>query len=231
MNNLLALDARNAIAAPWSMPAAVVVDLKSLLVDSVADLTRAINELLISEQLPALEEVHVRGMAGRGTRNFVRKAYLAQSVALDVASLDCRVEAMVEIFQRHLTPSTALRPGVSETMDALLDSGARLALVSDEPQEIADAIVGHLGLADSVVIVVGHSGGHPACGSLEDQTFAALDKLGIAREDAVMVGDSSVDTGAAHAVQIRSATVPFGRFVGLDAGAMAPAVVALFAER
>lgn len=232
MNNLLALEARNAISAPWTMPTAVVVDLKSLLVDSVADLTRAINELLTSEQLPPLEDVHVRGMVGRGTRRLCPQG-LPRAVGCSRCGVArcCRVDAMAEIFQRHLTTRTALRPGVGETLDLLLESGVQLALVSDELQEIADAVVEHLGLDDDISVVVGQSDGQPACAFLEHQTFAALDKLGIAQEDAVMVEDSSTDIGAAQSAQIRSVGLPFGQFVGLDAAVVAPAVAALFAER
>lgn len=231
MNNLLAIETRNAISATWPMPVAVLVDLNSLLTDSVADLSRAINELFASEKLPLIEEVHVRNIVGRGIRALVRRAYLAQGVALDVASLDCRVEAMVETYARHLTGNTALRPGARETLDYWLEKGVQLALVSDEFEDTVSTVLAHVGLRDSFAVTVCQSYRQAACGSRTDLMPAALDKLGIAPEDAVVVADSSTDAGVAQSAWIRSVRVPFGQFAGLDAVDMAPAVAALFSER
>src|ERR1700759_21544 len=97
MNSMLAIQTSDATPVPWPMPRAVLFDLDGKLIDLVPDITLSVNELLTSEQLPALEEAQVRRMVGHGIRALVRKAYHAQGMALDVASLDCRTDAMMEI--------------------------------------------------------------------------------------------------------------------------------------
>src|SRR3569833_945073 len=129
---MLAIETRNASPAPWRMPRAVLFDLDGTLIDSVPDITLSVNELLASEQLPTLDEAQVRRMVGHGIRSLVRKAYLAQGIAHDVAALDCRTNAMLEIYPRHFTGRTTLMPGVVDMTDFFVAGGARLALVTSK---------------------------------------------------------------------------------------------------
>jgi phosphoglycolate phosphatase len=224
VNSSLEIETRAASPMPWLLPRAVLFDLDGTLIDSVPDITLSANELLASEQLPALEEAQVRRMVGHGIRALVRKAYLAQGIALDAASLDCRTDAMMEIYPRNLTGRTTLMPAVRETLAFFLTGGVRLALVTNKPQAAAQTILGHFGLSDSFSVVIG-DGDHqlprkPQPGML----LAALSRLGVAAADAIMVGDSTVDIAAARAAHVRSVVVR----CGYDDGALdaADAVVA-----
>jgi len=224
MNASLAFQPRPASPLPWPMPRAVLFDLDGTLIDSVPDITLSVNELLASEQLPALEEAQVRRMVGHGIRMLVRKAYSAQGIALDVASLDSRTDAMLEIYPRHLTGRTTLMPGVPEMAAHFVGGGARLALVTNKPQSAAHTILDHFGLADSFSVVIGDADHQLARKPAPDMLLAALARLGVAPADAIMVGDSTVDISAAQAAQVRSVVVRCGYAAGsLDA---ADAVVA-----
>jgi phosphoglycolate phosphatase len=219
---MLAADA--ATAALWPMPRAVLFDLDGTLIDSVPDITLSVNELLASDQLPALEEAQVRRMVGHGIRALVRKAYHAQGVALDIPSLDSRTEAMMEIYPRHLTGRTTLMPGVREMAGFFVAGGARLALVTNKPQAAAQTILNHFGLGDRFSVVIGDADHQLARKPQPDMLLAALSRLGVAAADAIMVGDSSIDIAAARAAHMRSVVVRCGYADGaLDA---ADAVVA-----
>ena len=218
MNSLLAIDTRSASPAPWLMPRAVLFDLDGTLIDSVPDITLSVNELLASEQLPALEEAQVRRMVGHGIRSLVRKVYLAQGIALDVASLDCRTDAMLEIYPRHLTGGTTLMPGVREMAEFFVANGARLGLVTNKPQAAAQTVLDHFGLADSFSVVIGDADHKLARKPQPDMLLAALGRLGVAAVEAIMVGDSTVDIAAARAARVRSVVVRCGYANGkLDA--------------
>lgn len=218
------------------MPQAVLFDLDGTLIDSVPDITLSLNELLASEQLPALAEAQVRRMVGHGIRALVREAYDAHGMALDVVSLDCRTEAMVEIYPRHLTGRTTLMPGVHEMVAFFLAGGARLALVTNKPQAAARTILGHFGLSESFSVVIGDADHGLARKPQPDMLLAALHRLGVAPVDAIMVGDSTIDIAAAQAALMRSVVVRCGYADGaLDAAdalvADPGAIPALFTAR
>ena len=218
MNNLLAIETRAASPVPWPMPRAVLFDLDGTLIDSVPDITLSVNELLASEQLPTLDEAQVRRMVGHGIRALVRKAYLAQGIALDVASLDCRTDAMMEIYPRHLTGRTTLMPGVREMAAFFVAGGARLALVTNKPQAAAQTILGHFGLSDRFSVVIGDGDHQLARKPQPDMLLAALSRLGVTAAEAIMVGDSAIDIAAARAAHMRSVVVRCGYAAGtLDA--------------
>jgi phosphoglycolate phosphatase len=192
------------------MPQAVLFDLDGTLIDSLPDITLSVNELLASEQLPALEEAQVRRMVGHGLRVLVRRAYDAQGIALDVASLDCRIDAMMEIYPRHLTGRTRLMPGVREMVAFFVAGGARLALVTNKPQAAARTILDHFGLSDSFSVLIGDADHQLARKPQPDMLLAALSRLGVAAADAIMVGDSIIDIAAAQAAHVRSVVVRCG---------------------
>ena len=218
MNSSLAIEIRTASPVPWPMPRAVLFDLDGTLIDSVPDITLSVNELLTSEQLPPLEEAQVRRMVGHGIRALVRKIYHAQGIALDVASLDCRTDAMLEIYPRHLTGRTTLMPGVREMAAFFVANGARLALVTNKPESAARTILSHFGLSDSFTVVIGDGDHQLARKPQPDMLLAALTRLGVAAADAIMVGDSAVDIAAARAARVRSVVVRCGYPAGaLDA--------------
>lgn len=217
MNSLLAIETRTVSAAPrhmlravpWAMPEAVLCDLDGTLIDSVSDLTLSINELLASEHLPALEEAQVRSMCGRSIRMLVRRAYLALGIALDVASLDCRTDAMLEMYQRRHADRTRLMPGVREMVDFFVSGGARLALVTSKPQAVAEAVLDRFGLSGSFSVVIGNAD-RPQFEVL----LTALSQLGVVAADAILVGDSPTDIAAAQAARLRPVMVRCGYATG-----------------
>lgn len=211
MTNLLAIDTRTAAPAFWQMPRAVLFDLDGTLIDSVPDITLSVNELLASEQLPALGEAQVRRMVGHGIRALVRKVYHAQGIALDIPSLESRTDAMMEIYPRHLTGRTTLLPGVREMVAFFVAGGARLALVTNKPQAAAETILAHFGLRDSFAVVIGDTAGEPLARKPQpDMLLEALRRMGVSPQQAVMIGDSGVDVRAAKAAGVPSIAVRGG---------------------
>lgn len=223
MNSLLAIETRDATPVAWRMPKAVLLDLDGTLIDSVSDVTLSINELLASEHLPVLDEAQVQRMIGNGIRSLVRRAYLAQGVALDVASLECRTDAMLEIYPRNLTGRTTLMPGVRKMVAFFTACGAQLALVTNKPHTAAQTVLKHFGLSESFSAVIGDTDHQLACKPRHDMLHAAMSRLGVLPIDAVMVGDCPADIATARAANMRTVLVRCG--YGDNADDAADAVV------
>ena len=196
------------------MPRAVLFDLDGTLIDSVPDITRAVAELLASEQLPPLTEDQVRMMVGRGLRALVRRVYGAQGMALDEASLQCRVDAMEEIYGRHLVGRTTLMGGVRETLDYFRAEGCAMAVVTNKLLSATEIIVEHFGIADYFTALVGDSNEQPMAALAHkpqpDMLLEALRRLRVSPEHAVMIGDSGVDVRAARAAGVAAIAVRGG---------------------
>lgn len=197
-----------------AMPRAALFDLDGTLIDSVPDITAAVAELLAAEQLPPLSEEQVRVMVGRGLKVLVRKVYDAQGIALDEASLECRLEDMRPVYARHLTDRTTLMPAVTAALDFFHARGCAMAVVSNKLADAADTILRHFGLRDYFAVVVGDSSEPPmsllARKPQPDMLLEALRQLGVPPDEAVMVGDSGVDIRAAKAAGMRAVAIRGG---------------------
>lgn len=190
-------------------PRAVLFDLDGTLIDSAPDLHAATNILLSTHGLGPLGLADVTAMIGNGLKKLVERAFAACGRKLSGAALQTEHLRMVEIYGDHLTVLTTLMAGVRETFDALTARGCRIAVVTNKPQMATEAILLHFGLARRVGAAIGGDAGvtkKPA----PDMLLAALERLGVEPWDAVMVGDSASDVGAAHAAGIPAVVVRGG---------------------
>jgi phosphoglycolate phosphatase len=182
-------------------PRAVLFDLDGTLIDSAPDLHAAANILLARHALGPLTLPQVVSMIGNGVKKLVERAFAAVGRPLDAATLETEHEAMIGIYGDHLTVLTALMPGAREAIEDLADRGVQLGVVTNKPQMPTEAILDHFHLSRFLGAVIGGDAGvekKPA----PDMIFAALERLGVTPEDAVVVGDSPADVGSARAAGV-----------------------------
>lgn len=182
-------------------PRAVLFDLDGTLIDSAPDLHASINILLMRRGLGPLSLPDVVSMIGNGVKKLVERAFIAVGHPLDTDELDLEYEAMIGIYADHLTILTVLTPGAREIVEDLHAQGVLMGVVTNKPQMPTEAILDHFGLSPYLDAVIGGDSGvekKPA----PDMIFAALERLGVRPEDAVMVGDSLADVGSARAAGI-----------------------------
>jgi len=186
----------NGIKAPF--PRAILFDLDGTLIDSAPDITAAVNELLASRQLAPLTVPRVTTMIGNGVPKLVERAFAAAGMPLIGGALEEATRDMAPIYNRHLTYLTRLMPGTRETLAHFHMSGMAMGVVSNKPQVASREILLHFGLTDALGAIVGGdavSQKKPA----PDALLLALERLRIDVENALMVGDSAADVGAARA--------------------------------
>lgn len=193
--------------AGW--PKALLFDLDGTLIDSAPDIAAAANELLATEGHTALSVDAVRGMIGNGVRKLVERAFVARGVVLDEPRLDAMHERMNAIYGRHLVNETVVLEGALEMVRTYHGRGVRIAVVTNKPEGFSRTILDHYGFSACVDAVVGGDTG-PARKPAPDMLHRALSVLGVSVADALMVGDSPADIGAAQAAGMRSVAVRGG---------------------
>ncbi len=180
---------------------AAVFDLDGTLVETLPDLHRATNELLVEEGLAPLPAAAVRRMIGDGVRRLVERAFTAAGRAPTAAELDRLHQRFLEIYEADPHGESYLPAGVVEALEALQAEGFRLAVCTNKPERPSRAILEAFDLLHRFELVVG--GDTLAVRKPDPRPLLhVLEQLQVPPERAVMVGDSRNDRLTAKAAGV-----------------------------
>ncbi|MBR9973811.1 phosphoglycolate phosphatase [Magnetospirillum sulfuroxidans] len=186
---------------------AAIFDLDGTLIDSLPDLTTAINKTLADHGLPPLTTAQIAPMVGDGASTLVTRAFAAHGLAAPP------VEPVLQQFLTHYEPHAADQtkpwPGVIETLEYLRAKGLILAVCTNKPTKATHEILAALGLDHFFAVVVGGDD-TPALKPNPAHINAVLDRLGVHHEEAVMIGDSINDVLAAKGANVPVVVLSFG---------------------
>ena len=132
----------------------VVFDLDGTLADTADDLAAALNHALMQIGRPTLALCEVRAMVGHGTRALMRKG-LEATGGVSEALVDDALPALTAFYTANICRETTGYPGVEQALDALMASGARLAVCTNKPEALARMLVEALGWGDRFAAVIG----------------------------------------------------------------------------
>ncbi|MEW6593813.1 MAG: HAD-IA family hydrolase [Thermodesulfobacteriota bacterium] len=185
----------------------VIFDLDGTLVDSVPDITRALNKVLhATEPHRRVTESETKLMVGDGARTTIERAMVLcgfdSSESAD-AYLDAYLKELADVRL------TKLFPGVWESLNELRAEGHLLAICTNKVRSATDCVLSALGITDFFGLIV-------AC----DETLKPkpdpghvrqiLDHFAIIPQNAVYVGDSAHDMAAARGAGVVSVALSFG---------------------
>jgi len=177
-------------------------------------------------QLPAFDETRIRVWVGNGARTLVERALHAAHGSSDVPAE--RVDEALDIFLGFYADNLAVRtvayPHVPEVLRQLHGGGYRLAIITNKPYAFIEPILQSLGMDTLFELKLGGDSlpekkPHPA------PLLHACDRLGIAPEKCVMVGDSKNDILAAKAAGMHCIGLGYGYNYDEDIAVYAPDLV------
>jgi phosphoglycolate phosphatase len=184
----------------------LIFDLDGTLVDSKLDLVHSVNAARGLMNLAPISEELVSSYVGNGVVVLMRRALGPDASEAEVQRA---VEFFLGYYRDHMLDNTRLYPSVKEGLDRLLESGARMAVLTNKPVRFSRAIVQGLGLGGHFFQVYGGN-------SFEQKKpdpigiEKLLEESGIARERAIMVGDSGVDVRTARNAMVKACGVSYG---------------------
>ncbi|MDP4026056.1 phosphoglycolate phosphatase [Methylobacterium sp. NEAU 140] len=186
---------------------ALLLDLDGTLVDSLQDLTDALNALLAERGLSGVDRAAAGAMVGDGVRKLVERALRARGG--DPAAADALVPRFLALYEPIAARHTRPFPGVVDTLSALAEAGFALAVVTNKPVRATRIVLDRLGLDPLVATVIG---GDSVAARKPDPAplHAALTALGVPPGRAVMVGDNHHDIEAARAAGTAAVAVSYG---------------------
>jgi len=183
-----------------------IFDLDGTLIDSKLDLAHAVNAARAHLGLSPLQNETVYSYVGNGAPVLIRRSLGVDAPQADV---DQALAFFLEYYRAHMLDNTVLYPGVRNALDRLLHAGIPLAVLTNKPVSISEAIVDGLGLAGHFKYVYGGN-------SFEQKKphpigiDTLVSQLTARREHTVMVGDSGVDIDTARAARVQSCGVSYG---------------------
>jgi len=182
---------------------AVLFDLDGTLVDSVADIAEALNELLVAEGRDPYPLTAVKRMVGEGVVRLMEKAFKEAGGAAE------RAERFMEIYTPRSTRLTVPVEGAFAALDHFKDLGIPLAVCTNKPDDAAREVLDGLRLLPYFREVIGGTSGLPRKPDPAILIEAAR-RLGAEPAHTLMVGDSLPDVAAARAAGMSVVVVDSG---------------------
>lgn len=184
---------------------AVLFDLDGTLVDSLEDLTDAVNHIRGAFSHLPLTADAVRRKVGKGAR------HLTQQVLPDAsdADVDRALGLFLKYNRQHIADKSRLYPGIQEILHELAARNIRMAVVSNKNEDLSSLILQTLGIHSLFEIICGGDT-YPERKPSPLPLLNVAAGLGIVPDECVMVGDSINDIQAGQQANIYSIGCTWG---------------------
>lgn len=200
------LAASSGPAASTTAPRALLFDLDGTLIDSLADIAHAANHVRGLRGLPPWPRERIRTWIGDGPEQLLRGCLELADEGIDLA---VEIREFRSYYFAHPVVETVLYPGIHELLEAALDDGRELAVVTNKPEAISKEILAQLGVADRFAALIGCDT-TPFRKPAPEPVHAALARLGCLPHEAWMIGDGPQDIRAGEAAAVETCAVGWG---------------------
>ena len=186
----------------------ILFDLDGTLLDTLDDLSEAVNYALGLRGLPGHTREEYMKMVGHGIRNLVKQA-LPEDKQENDALIDSALADFKAYYTAHINVYTRPYPGMQRVVEMLHKEGVQMAVASNKFQEGAEYLIRKFFPGIPFVAVLGNRPGFPLKPDPEI-VGEVLRRAGVRPEDAVLVGDSPTDMNTAANGGIAAIAVTWG---------------------
>lgn len=189
-------------------PKLIIFDLDGTLLDSLNDLSAAVNYAMERQGFPQHTRDEYMKMVGRGARNLMKQAMPADQQN-DDALVDAVLADFRAYYNTHIDVFTQPFPGMQQLVETLHHEGVLLAVASNKFQDGTERLIKEFFPGIPFVAILGN---RPGCPLKPDPEVVGevLRKAGVNKEEAIMVGDSDTDMKTAENGGIDAIAVSWG---------------------
>ncbi|MSP50841.1 MAG: phosphoglycolate phosphatase [Alphaproteobacteria bacterium] len=211
------------------MRSAIVFDLDGTLVDTAPDLTSALNAVLASAGRATVDPAGVRTLVGAGARGLLTRGFATTGRALTPSEVEGWVPQFLSFYREHLADGSRPYPGVTSGLARFRGLGIRMAVCTNKPVELARDLLALLDLKKYFDTVLG--GDSRAYRKPDPRHLTdTLAEIGASTKEALMIGDSVADIGAARGAGVPIVIANYG-YGAIEAAALGgDATIGSFAE-
>lgn len=186
---------------------ALVFDFDGTLIESAPEIRACVNILMEEHGRPALTLPQVEKMIGKGVAFLVEEAFEATGGKPD--DFEAALAHFIDVYNNAPIDETPVYEGVPETLARLHEAGHVMAICTNKLYAPTVKILEGLDFIRYFTVVTGGDS-FPVRKPDPGHLLGVLERLGVGREDAIMIGDSPNDIGCAIAAGVRSIAVSYG---------------------
>ncbi len=167
---------------------AVFFDLDGTLLDTLGDLSSAVNYVLSKRGYPARTTEEIRSFIGDGFAMLIRRACPADA---DMSCLETAYADFTEYYSKHLADTTVPYGGIPELVRYLFENGYKMAVVSNKGDSAVKYLVDKF-FGEHIGVALGERGGDTRKPSPK-LCFEAAEMIGADCSRTLYIGDSPSD--------------------------------------
>jgi phosphoglycolate phosphatase len=183
----------------------LIFDLDGTLADTAIDITNAVNFALQPFGVRPFSVEEIKGRVGSGITSLLH-SLIPPEYSPDLA-IDEAIERFLGYYSEHILDNTTAYPNVKETLQQL--DAYKKAVISNKRELFSKKVLEGIGILQYFDIVLG-SDSVPERKPSPVPVFEVLKRLGIRKDEAIMIGDSNYDIETARAAGIRVIAVTYG---------------------
>ncbi len=167
---------------------AVFFDLDGTLLDTLGDLTAAVNHVLVTLGYTTRTKEEIRSFIGDGFALLIKRACPPDA---DPGDTEKAYSLFAEYYSRHIADTTLPYDGITDLVDRLYQEGYPMAVVSNKRDDAVKFLVKKF-FGEKISVALGERGGNTRKPS-PVLCFEAAETLQVACENVLYVGDSPSD--------------------------------------
>jgi phosphoglycolate phosphatase len=187
----------------------VIFDLDGTMIDTAPDLIAAANHTLDRFGMAPVEARIIQPAVGLGARAMILAAMNELGRAVDAETLSRMIDQFIDYYGDNIATGSRIFPGLVEALVVLRDEGARLGVCTNKREALTLKLLAELRL-DQYFDAVAGAETFPVRKPDAAHLLGTIAMAGGDPTRAVMIGDTSIDAGAARNAKVPFVAVSFG---------------------